>query len=271
MIVVTGTKRSGTSMWMQLLQCAGLQVIGDAFPRDWSELLREGNQEGYYESRLRRGIYCETNPDPVSGAYLRPEETRLHGVKVFIAGLTRSDLAFIWRVIATVRPWREYVHSVRRLYAIEDAARAERVRRGIPGVSPTPPRRMAPALEWWFENYLLFGDALLRQYPIRFVAYDAVLENPGDVLSTVFRWVGAGDAEAAATQVKPRLRTAQEKSMQPIAPEEELPLVAAEAADEFYRTILAGKPFEAEFIQRMNDANEAIADRVEAALESLKG
>ncbi len=271
MIVVSGTKRSGTSMWMQLLHRAGLPVIGDAFPRDWSEVLRDGNQEGYYESRLRRGIYWETNPDPISGVYIKPEEVRLHGVKVFITGLTRTDLAFIWRVIATIRPWREYVHSVRRLYAIEDAARAERVRRGQPGVSLVPPPRMAPAYEWWFENYLLFGDALLRQYPIRFVAYDAVLENPHAVLKTVFHWLGTGDAEAAANQVKPSLRTARQATLQPLEPDEELPAVAAEAADELYRTICEGRPFEAGLIQRMNDANDAIADRVEAALEAFKG
>jgi len=34
-IVVTGTKRSGTSMWMQVLGAAGLPVVGDAFPADW--------------------------------------------------------------------------------------------------------------------------------------------------------------------------------------------------------------------------------------------
>lgn len=257
-------------MWMQLLHRAGLSVIGDAFPRDWSEVLRDGNPEGYYESRLRRGIYWETNPDPLSGVYLKPEEVRLHGVKVFIAGLTRTDLAFIWRVIATIRPWREYVHSVRRLYAIEDAARVERVHRGQPGVSPIPPPRMAPAYEWWFENYLLFGDALLRQYPIRFVAYDSVLENPHAVLQTVFAWLGAGDSDAAASQVKPSLRTARHATLEPLAPDAQLPAVAAEAADEFYRIIYEGRAFEGPFIRRMNDANDAIADRVEAALEALK-
>ena len=35
MIIVTGTKRSGTSMWMQILAAAGLPVFGEAFPRSW--------------------------------------------------------------------------------------------------------------------------------------------------------------------------------------------------------------------------------------------
>ena len=32
MIFVSGTKRSGTSMWMQVLRAAGLPVLGEAFP-----------------------------------------------------------------------------------------------------------------------------------------------------------------------------------------------------------------------------------------------
>ena len=40
MLFVTGTKRSGTSMWMQVLRAAGLPVIGTEFPRDWGEVIR---------------------------------------------------------------------------------------------------------------------------------------------------------------------------------------------------------------------------------------
>lgn len=255
-------------MWMQMLHAAGLKVIGEAFPRDWSELLREANQEGYYESRLRRGVYYATNPDPKTGAYLSPEDCQLHGVKIFIPGLVRTDLSFIRRVVATVRPWRDYVRSVRRLYAIGDAARAERVRRAVPGVRPTPPPRMAPALEWWFENYLLLGDVLTRQYPVRFVAFDAVHETPSLVVPAVFRWIEAGDGDAAARQVIARLRTAGEATP-PLGHDDELPPSVAAAADELYRTIYEGKPFERDFIERMNAANEEIAPQVQQALDTL--
>ncbi len=270
MIIITGTKRSGTSMWMQLLQAAGLEVIGEAFPRDWSDLLREGNQEGYYESRLRRGVYYATNPDPRSGAYLAPEDCSLHGVKIFIPGLTRTDLAFIRRVVATVRPWREYVRSVRRLYGIEDGARAERVRRGVPGVRPEPPRRMPPALEWWFENFLLLGDVLVRQYPVRFVAFDAAHHSASVVVPAIFRWLEVGDGEAAAKQVKERLRTAHTEAVSTLNPEDELPPRVAAAADDFYRTIYEGKAFDVDLIKRMNAANEEIAPQIELAIQTLR-
>ena len=59
MFIVTGTKRSGTSMWMQILAAAGLEVIGERFPRHWGEHLSAANPDGFYESEL-----IEPNPFP---------------------------------------------------------------------------------------------------------------------------------------------------------------------------------------------------------------
>src|SRR5688500_18403904 len=112
MIIVTGTKRSGTSMWMQILRAAGFPTLGEAFPRDWARTIRQANPEGFYESPLRTGIYYATNPNPRTGAYLFPQSTRRTAVKVFVPGLVRSDMAFVDRVIATMRNPREYVHSL---------------------------------------------------------------------------------------------------------------------------------------------------------------
>ncbi|MBA3545934.1 MAG: hypothetical protein H0T76_05600 [Nannocystis sp.] len=106
MIVVTGTKRSGTSMWMHVLVAAGIPYIGERFPAGWGELLRDANPDGFFESELMIGINYRTNPHPLTGAYLAPHQTRDHAVKIFIPGLIRSDVAFLDRCIATVRGWR---------------------------------------------------------------------------------------------------------------------------------------------------------------------
>ena len=90
MIIVTGTKRSGTSMWMQVLAAAGFPTLGEAFPRDWGRTIREANPEGFFESPLRNGIYYATNPSPRTGAYLAPEATRRTVVKVFVPGLVKT-------------------------------------------------------------------------------------------------------------------------------------------------------------------------------------
>ena len=176
MVIVTGTKRSGTSMWMQLLTAAGFPPIGDAFPRNWETTLKDANPGGFWESELRRGIYYETNPDPKTGTYLFPEQTAGHAVKVFVPGLIKTDRAFIGKVIATVRPWRQYLSSVNRLYAIErdakEAARKDTSNRLPPAVA------MSPIIEWWVENFSLISDIVTRRYPFYMVAYDSVLDAP---------------------------------------------------------------------------------------------
>jgi hypothetical protein len=203
MIIVTGTKRSGTSMWMQILSAAGLPLFGEAFPRNWGDTLRDANPEGFYESILRRGIYWRTNPHPKTGAYFFPEQVQQHAVKVFIPGLVRTDRAYIGRVIASVRPWREYVRSLRRLWAMEDKARAEKK----PQLEP--PVRPSAALEWWAENYMLLRDVAIRRYPVHLQSYDGLLEDPAAVLERTFGWLGHGDAGAALAAVKPQRRTQQ--------------------------------------------------------------
>ena len=180
MIIVTGTKRSGTSMWMQILGAAGLPLFGEAFPRDWGRTLRDANPEGFYESILRQGIYWRTNPHPQTGAYFFPEQVQRHAVKVFIPGLVRTDRAYIGRVIASVRPWREYCRSLRRLWAMEDAALAER------HPDRRPPPRLSPALEWWSESYMLIRDVAIRRYPVHLQSYDGLLEDPEGVLRRTF-------------------------------------------------------------------------------------
>ena len=118
MLLVTGTKRSGTSMWMQILKAAGVEILGDAFPRDWEDVIRDANPHGFFESQLREGIYFATNPSPTTGAYLRPEQTTDLAVKVFIPGVIKSDTAFIGKVLASMRNWREYGSSLRRLRSL---------------------------------------------------------------------------------------------------------------------------------------------------------
>ena len=103
MIIVTGTKRSGTSMWMQILSAAGYRVLGERFPRDWGSTIRAANERGFFESPLRHGIRDLLARDPTTGEVLRPEATREVAVKVFAAGLTRTHLAHMHRVVASVR------------------------------------------------------------------------------------------------------------------------------------------------------------------------
>lgn len=199
MILVTGTKRSGTSLWMQVLIRAGLPYIGQEFPANWGASIRPANPRGFWESRLREGIFYRTNPDPETGKYLRPDATRRHAVKVFIPGLIRTDSAFIDRVVATMRHWRSYAASMRHLHALEDqhlaaTATSDEVKRVM--ASRGARRASMPyEVEWFLENYDLIRDVAARRYPINLVTYERFVTDPTSVLASVMPWLGVEEPE----------------------------------------------------------------------------
>lgn len=255
-------------MWMQLLNAAGLPPIGSAFPRDWEETLKDANPAGFWESELRKGIYFATNPDPKTGVYLFPEDTRRHAVKVFIPGLIRTDRAFIDGVIATVRPWRQYARSLHRLYAIErEAKHKAQAERGEENEIPDA-IFLPPVIEWWMENYSLISDIITRRYPFYMVAYDSVLEEPERVLRGVFEWLKFGDVEAAIAQVEPSLRT-QDEAVDDLAVEEEgqFEPEAIEVFDQLYEVVRTQEPLTQAFVDRLNETNERLSERIQTAVK----
>jgi hypothetical protein len=265
MIIVTGTKRSGTSMWMQLLTAAGFPPIGDAFPRNWERTIKDANPAGFYESELRKGIYYATNPDPKSGLYLFPGDTQRHAVKVFIPGLIKTDRAFIGKVIATVRPWRQYVRSLSRLYTMEREAQSEARKKkesDLPDLVFMP-----PVIEWWVENFSLFSDIVTRRYSFYMVAYESVLEDPDKTLRDVFRWLGDGDVEAAIEQVAPALRTQNDASDDSATHEEsDIEPEVVEVFDALYEVVRSQEPLQQSFVDRLNEANQLLSERIETAI-----
>ncbi len=240
MILVAGTKRSGTSMWMQILRAAGLPIIGEAFPRGWEASLKDANPSGFYESSLRQGVNFTCNPDPQTGVYLHPSETTHHAVKVFLPGLVRSDIAFVHRALITVREWRAYCVSVQRLEALE---------RGRDAASEGRPA-VAPALEWWVENWLALRDVLTRRYSCHLTTYDTVLANPAGVVPEVLQWIGAPapvDAQAAVAAVDVGLRTDGSPG-EPDGLQDDW----IETFDDFYQRVRHGEPLDPPFLQRLN-------------------
>lgn len=250
MLIVTGTKRSGTSMWMQILVGAGLPSFGEAFPSRWAETIREANPSGFYESILRRGIYYRTNPHPQSGEYFFPEQVERHVVKVFIPGLVRTDRAFIGKVVATMRSWREYESSIARLYAMEDEERQQ----GSP-----EPVRMPAHLEWWAENFALIRDIATRRYPVNVQSYDSLLEDPDRVIAETLAWVGEGDVKAGRAAVNPEHRT------QHAAKSNSFESNVAELCDELYATVDQRKVLTPEFIAKLNDCDRKLGPEIAEA------
>ena len=261
MIIVTGTRRSGTSMWMQMLEAAGLPVIGEKFPLDWQQAIGAVNPHGFYESTLREGVHFATNPDPRSGEYLHPVDTRMHAVKVFPEGLVRSDLVFLDRVLVTVRPWREYAASMDRLLAIESSARDD-------AASFRPPR-LPGALEWWTANFAIVRDVVMRRYAVHMQSYAGVLANPAEVVAKVLAWVAeAGgvpvelDVAAAIASVRPEARTITADSFSGAG--DDVDAATAAVFDAFYAAVHEGRGLDAGLLEQMNAVHLGLGPRYKA-------
>ena len=249
-------------MWMQILRAAGYDTIGEPFPRDWERTIRAANSEGFYESPFRTGVYYATNPNPRTGVYLSPADSRRVAVKVFVPGLVRSDMAFIDRVIATMRSVREYVRSLERLYAMERESKLQQARER--GREPLPAiEHMQPGLEWWNDNYRLLCDALVRRYPLHMVSYADVLSRPEEVVPAALDWLGGGDSAKAVAEVRAHMRTQSEgelaRGSSGLAPDVE------EVCDALYARVHEQRGLDAAFIELLNKTHEKLEPAIKLA------
>lgn len=180
MIVVTGTGRSGTSMWMQALIAAGTPYVGEAFPGALAKLAG-ANPLGFYEDKIRDH---GSNEPRLKG----------HAVKLFIQGVLRTHESNLERVVFTMRPFQEFAQSSKRMRAMTTQAPGDQDRL---------------ALSWWRSNYGLTMDAWRRGYPVRTVTYAEALSDPHKTVSDLISWLGVEglDVNAAAAAIAPSVRT----------------------------------------------------------------
>jgi hypothetical protein len=267
MLIVTGTPRSGTSMWMQILVAAGFEAIGEPFPGEWPALLSSANPDGYWESQLLGGVYYRTNPHPLTGAFLFPEQTRFHAVKIVVPGLVRSDLAYIDRVIGTVREWRQFAASRARLNELVESqvgfeAHEHMMRLALP-----------PALEWWIDNFSLLRDIVTRRYAAHVCSYQSLVEDPERAIAEVLRWLDRGDLSSRPPGSRPDLARAvsavrpEYQTKHADAPTPELAHVEREdieVFDELYDHIHRGLALSAAFLAKLNDTDLRLRPRVVA-------
>jgi hypothetical protein len=273
MILVTGTKRSGTSLWMQILINAGFSYIGKEYNGVWEDSIKAANSQGFFESKLRNGIYYLNNPNPENGIYLHPKPTSKYVVKVFVPGLIKTDFAFVHRVVGTVRRWSEYCSSIGRLLDIEDQYFLKQpdvegeYSNQIKAILRRP--KQHPAMVWWRDNFDLIFDALSRGYPVNIVAYDRLLDAPEEVIPTVLEWcnkklsddlfphrpIGKLDIRKGVETVDPAMRT----QISPIIDDHGLPEEITQTFDALYNCFhLEGSKLSKAFCQQLNHVHEMI-------------
>lgn len=188
MVIVTGTGRCGSSMWMQVLSAAGLPIVGQPFgPLQEPSL----NPQGYFESALMHGINASSNPNPESGAELTPGLPV--GVKVSIPGVCVSERRYLDKVLLSVRPWRDFAASLARMHRV--------VPPGEPGLSAD--------CQWFLQHRALLLDAAIRGWGLRRIWLPEVVASPQDVLPDLFEWLELPlDAVAGAGAIRaPQLQT----------------------------------------------------------------
>lgn len=233
MIVVSGTKRSGTSLWMQILEQAGFHLIGSKFPVEWEKTIRNANPNGFYESKFRDGINYATNSPE---AYVDHESTKNSACKIFLSGLVRSDMAYLHKVIVTVRHWSEYETSLRKLYIDEMNSLSDRIDDPqSANVLALNQVLIASRLDvsWFFENYNFLKDYAARKFPARIYSYDRLLSEPDRVISEVFAWLEFGKTEHGLRAIDTQLAKNRKKAA--FEPNEH-----AEIYNEFYHALSKG-------------------------------
>lgn len=247
MIIVAGTRRSGTSLWMQILQQGGFQLFGKQFPAHWQQIAT-ANKKGFYESKLVEGINYQSNPDPVSGAWFSPQESANYAVKVLENGLIKSDLAYIDKVIVTVRNWQDCESSKLRLKQI--IAQEENFIKQDNNINR--PVKLPAGYEWWSTYAGLVHDMMSRQYPAAVFSYEAVLADPTKVISTVFNWLGSGDVNKASAAVEESLQTQKNVALHEISHDH------SEVFDELYQALHQNIQITQPFYNKLAETNKKI-------------
>lgn len=203
MIIVTGTRRSGTSLWMQILQQGGFRILGEKFPAHWKQHVEKANARGFFESTLVQGINYHTNPDPRSGAWIPPDKSADIAVKIFADGLVKTDYSYISRVVCSIRGWQECEASQSRMDEIIGRSMGSSDEKSDDAKAVQLP----PGYSWWKAYFSLVRDMQTRRYPAAVFSYAGLLEKPEQTIAAAFEWLGGGNIAAAAGAVDSSMRT----------------------------------------------------------------
>lgn len=188
MILVSGAKRTGTSLMMQLLEKAGFNVLGEKFPALWKGRNSHKNKEGYYESKfVDEGVRFSNCPFTPLGA-------ELHAVKVFAHAISETDSQYIFKIILMVRDWREQEESYQRLLQTNKG----------------PEVNYKPGYYYFYEYNEFFATLMRRNLPTIVVDYNDLLTNTKVNLGNLRGFLGVGRFDVASKQIKKKLKTVQE-------------------------------------------------------------
>ena len=186
MIIVSGTKRTGTSLMMQMLQSAGFNVLGEKFPEKWDGKNNVKNPEGFYESKFIDDGVTNTN------CPLAAQDHIQSAVKVFCPGVPNTDSRYIHKVVLMVRDWKEQVQSWKELTEMNTGKKTLQYPDGY---------------EYFFSYYDFIKDLNNRRYNTIVIDYNDLLKNPKNNIESLNNFFGVGRWDLAKKCIKKKLYT----------------------------------------------------------------
>lgn len=186
--VISGLRRSGTSLLMLALRQSGIPAIGfrysmDKMPPEQKTI--DGNPNGYWEvGKVNTEIGLPEDAD-----WLGMEGDI---IKVMAECLYKSDPSKIIKTVMIFREPGRVVHSLLKHNYIDE-------------------------LKIWIVQSLFdVGDSLdflkTNNIPTKIVIYEDILKNPLQEMTAICEFIGRGDPEIAASWVKQSLSRTTKKS-----------------------------------------------------------
>jgi len=189
--IVSGLRRSGTSMLMYALKESGIPILGFKFSIAKDALKRkEGNPNGYWELRkvtTDKGLFYDLNT--VEG---------LDGkvVKVMFEALPESDPKLIDKVILIFRKPKNWLSSILKWNKIEqlDSFVAHNI----------------------LDTIDSLGFLMLNDIKHKIVFYEDIVENPEEQMKSICEFLGEGDYKKATKTVDVKLNRSEESDTQSV-------------------------------------------------------
>ena len=219
MFIISGYKRSGTSLMCQMFDKAGFNGLGERFPKVWEETIKVKNTEGFYESKfIEDGANNQTSPWPAS-------RHTLSACKIFCGGIIKTDQSYIDKIVLMVRDWRTQTHSLRSMYANTNE-------HGY-GIEDDRIMKYPDGYEFFHYYYEFIKDYRKRGYDTLVVDYDTLLTNPKEECDKIKGFIGVGRWDLAAEQVDPSISSYDSKGKECLVGNKDF----ADFLDRFYQGI----------------------------------
>lgn len=202
MIIVTGAKRSGTSMMMQMAEEAGFHCQGEKYPKAWADRgakVQDYNPDGFYEVL---GI-VDNGANNLN--MMHPPKSVEHDfIKIFSSGLPRTDGAYLEKVVLCIRDWRDQVRSWKALKAANTLLKPKKEVK-VSDINEHK-NKYPDGYEWFYDYYQIVKDLVKRRYPLVVVDHDDLIDNTKKEVESLKAFFRVGRWDLAGKKVRKDLR-----------------------------------------------------------------